>query len=162
MTELRVQWEADYSPGGSKQSRTRGLRGNRGTAVRRRSAITIARTRKSDVGRGITGLNGLLRSTKPVIPKTIVAAEKATLNAILNSRSPEWPVETGFSLANFGFIGTNEQRTLTNRAPYADRVNRYQGRRKRPTPILETIINKAQNDIIEASDKAAQEGLDNG
>ena len=145
MAELRVEWQSEYRPAGE-----------RGTSRRRRAAASIARTRTQSGrtgigGRGLTGLRGLERTVEPVIPLVQVAAEKAALEALIGPKSM-WPVDTGFSIAGFYFIGRGEDAVLSNRADYAQTVEERTGA---ATATLEA----AAEDIAAAADAAASEAL---
>lgn len=112
MLELRFEWEAAYRPAGA-----------RGTDRRKTAAAGIARRRAQTGptgigGRGLTGLKGLQRTVEPVIPLVQVAAEQAALEALI-APSSLWPVDTGFSIAGFFFVGQGDKAVLGNRADYA-------------------------------------------
>ena len=120
MVDLRFEWQTNFQP-----------KGERGSSVRRASAVSIARTRRSSGGRSVTALRGLLRTVEPVIPKTVAAAELAILQRIHKSN---WPVDTGFSIASFFWIGNGDKATLANKADYAQIIENRTG-------ILRKILN---------------------
>ena len=145
MADIRAVWEATYNPAGE-----------RGTARRRKGASTIARTRQQGGptgirGRGLTGLKGLRRTVEPVIPIVQIEAEIAALEALTGPRSL-WPVDTGFSIAGFFFLGQGDEATLNNRAGYAPRVEERTG-------AANATLQAAANDIAEAADRAAHDAL---
>ena len=141
MAELRFAWEADYRPAGE-----------RGSAARRRSAASIARTRAGQSpGRGLPALRGMLRAVEPVIPKVQLAAEQAVLEALVGPQSL-WPVDTGYSIAGFGFVGSGRDAQLTNRAHYAGIV---EGK----TRAAERTLEAAADAIREAAERAAEDEL---
>ncbi|MCY4058457.1 MAG: hypothetical protein OXG44_10690 [Gammaproteobacteria bacterium] len=105
MLDVRAQWAADYRITGARRSK-----------ARRRAAERSARTRRQRGAHGQTAHRGLLRAFKPVIPAAQAAIQLATLE-VLQGPESQWPVDTGYSLAGFGFLGQSGE--LTNRADYA-------------------------------------------
>ena len=131
MVDLRFQWEANFAP-----------KGDRGSAARRASSVSIARTRRSSGGRGVSALKGLLRTIAPVIPKVVAEAELAILQEIHKS---DWPVDTGFSIASFFWIGNGDKATLANKAPYAQVIEDR-------TSILKRIVVNDQIALMQRID----------
>ena len=111
--DIRLRWAADYR-----------ITGDRGSAERRRSAERSARRRAQFGAHGQTAHRGLLRAFKPVISAAQAAVQLATLE-VLQGPSSLWPVDTGYSLAGFGFLG--QDGVLTNRADYAAPVEARTG-----------------------------------
>ena len=133
MVDLRFQWEANFAP-----------KGDRGSAARRASSISIARTRRSSGGRGVTALRGLLRTVKPVIPKVVAAAELAILQDIHKS---DWPVDTGFSIASFFWIGNGDKATLANKALYAQIIENRTGILRRILADQAALMQRIDDEI---------------
>ena len=149
--DIRVEWEADYQPAGA-----------RGSAARRKSAAELAGALPRDssgrfirrqrvAGRGLSALAGLQRSVQPAISRAQIAAETAALQA-LQSPTSDWPVDTGFSLAGFFFIGSGKTASLSNRADYAPRVERRTG-------AIASTLARAEPAIVAAVDAAIQQEL---
>ena len=133
MVELRFEWQANFQP-----------KGERGSTARRASAVSIARTRRSSGGRGVPALRGLLRTVEPVIPKTVAAAELAILQRIHKSN---WPVDTGFSIASFFWIGNGDRATLANKADYAQIIEDRTGILKRILGDQASLMKQIDQDI---------------
>jgi len=109
--DLRFRWVADYR-----------IKGARGSLERRASAIHSARTRRQIGAHGQTAVRGLLNSAKPVVPAALASWRLAALEALQGARSL-WPVDTGYSIAGFGFL----RNQLSNRAEYAASVEERTG-----------------------------------
>ena len=121
MSSLRLDWEGEFVSRGRITS-------ERSTAARSRQASGIASQFRSEGGRGQTALRGFLRrvKTEPPIPHIMAATELAVLRRLQGADS-RWPVHTGFSKANFFFVGTEDRAQLSNRANYAAHVEQRTG-----------------------------------
>jgi len=146
--DIRADWEADYSPSGERGSAARRLDAGRLAGATPRNKLgQFARTQKLG-GRGLTALAGLQRSMKPAISRAQIAKEVASIQALIGPASL-WPVDTGYSIAGFFFIGEGKQAVLANRADYVPYVEERTNAIARTLAAAEARINKAVNQAIE-------------
>lgn len=119
--DIRLDWEIAQQQLGRLDS-------PRQSALRARQSASLAATTRQGRGRGQTALRGFLRrvATDPPISYIQAATELEFLRRLQAADSP-WPVDTGFSKANFAFLNDGDTARLTNPAPYVPRVEERTG-----------------------------------
>jgi len=146
--DLRAEWEADYSPGGARGTTARRLEAGRLAGARPRNRLgQFSRTQRLG-GRGLPALAGLQRSMQPAISRAQIAKEIASIQALIGPASL-WPVDTGYSLSGFYFIGQGKQAVLANRADYVPYVEASTNAIVRTLAAAEAEINRQVNKAIE-------------